>query len=133
MTRREFEKLAQAGIAAIPARFRAKLNNVAIVIENRPSKQQLQHLGVDKDHTLLGLYEGVPQTARWNYGEVPPDKITLFQKPIEEAAQDTQEIPEIVKETVWHEIAHHFGMEEDEIRRKEHDRKHTLKGKRLAS
>lgn len=124
MDRDSFEKLVHEGIGAIPQKFLDKLSNVAIVIEDEPTQEQLKRNGVKRGWTLFGLYEGVPQTERGSsYGWVLPDKITIFQRPIEEAANSPEEIKEIVKDTVWHEIAHHFGMNEGEVRTREHSRK----------
>lgn len=123
MDRKEFEKTVVKGIDAIPKRFLEKLNNVAIVVENRPTPSQKRKLKIRKRWTLFGLYEGVPQTARGiNYGGALPDKITIFQEPIEEAAKNENEIIKIVKNTVWHEIAHHFGMDEKDVRKSEEKR-----------
>lgn len=123
MDRKEFEKTVVKGIDAIPKRFMEKLNNVAIVVENRPTPSQKRKLKIRKGWTLFGLYEGVPQTARGiNYGGALPDKITIFQEPIEEAAKNENEIIKIVKNTVWHEIAHHFGMDEKDVRKSEEKR-----------
>ena len=68
---------------------------------------------------LFGLYEGVPQTKRWGYGQILPDKITIFKVPIEKFARSEEKIKNIVKETVWHEIAHHFGLDEKRVRQAE--------------
>ena len=128
MTRDIFEQLVAEGVKAIPQKFLDKLSNVAVIVEDEPTEEQLKHNHVRRGWTLFGLYEGVPQTARGSsYGWVLPDKITIFQKPIEEAAHNQEEIKEIIKDTVWHEIAHHFGMNEGEVRtrermRKKHDR-----------
>ena len=120
----EFEKMVNAGIGAIPKRFLQKLDNVAVVIEDEPTPAQKEKLHLRQGWTLFGLYEGVPQTKRGvNYGSVLPDKITIFKKPIIQAARDADHIKEIVKNTVWHEIAHHFGMNEEEVRRSETRRK----------
>ncbi len=116
MTREEFEKLVEGGIKAIPKRFLEKLNNVDIVIEDEPTPYQLNKLRARRGAFILGLYEGVPQTKRWHYGQVLPDKITIFKKPIERVASSDEEVKEIVKNTVWHEIAHHFGLDERKIR-----------------
>jgi predicted Zn-dependent protease with MMP-like domain len=114
----------EAGVMAIPERFLKKLDNVAVVIENEPTPAQIKKLDLHRGWTLFGLYEGVPQISRGShYGAVLPDKITIFQKPIKEAAQDAEDIKKIVKSTVWHEIAHHFGMDEGEVRRLEIKRK----------
>lgn len=120
MDRKEFEKIVVLGIDAIPERFLRKLDNVAVVIEDRPTAVQKRKSKIGKGWTLFGLYEGVPQTVRGiSYGGVLPDKITIFQEPIEAAAESESEIIKIVKNTVWHEIAHHFGMNETEVRKAE--------------
>lgn len=123
MTQEKFEELVNEGIKAIPERFLAKLENVDIVIEDMPTSYQLRKSRARKGSLIFGLYEGVPQTRRENYGQVLPDKITIFQKPIEEIARSEEEIKEIVKNTVWHEIAHHFGFDEKEVRKMETRRK----------
>ncbi len=116
LNRTEFEKIVGEGIKAIPEKFLRKLDNVAIVIETEPTPAQKKKLNIHPDWALFGLYEGIPQTQRGiNYSAVLPDKITIFQWPIEEAARDGEDIKEIVKNTVWHEIAHHFGMSEDRV------------------
>lgn len=116
MTREKFEKLVDEGIKAIPERFLKKLNNVDIVVEEEPTPSQLKKIKARNDFITLGLYEGVPQTKRWRYSEVLPDKITIFKKSVEKIARTEKEIKEIVKNTVWHEIAHHFGIDERSIR-----------------
>lgn len=116
MNRKQFEKLVKEGINAIPKRFLEKLDNVDIVIDDKPTPYQLRKLKVKKGSLIFGLYEGIPQTKRWHYGQVLPDKITIFQKPIEKVAQTEEKIKEIVKNTVWHEIAHHFGLDEKRVR-----------------
>lgn len=115
MDRAAFETLVSRGIDEIPTGFIEKLDNVSIVVEDYPSKLQLHTLRITPGHTLLGLYEGIPRIHRWNYGQVLPDKITLFQKPIEHIASTPADIPHIVADTVKHEIAHHFGMSDEEI------------------
>lgn len=108
----------------IPESFIRKLKNVAIVIDDKPSLAQRKKVNLHPGWTLFGLYEGVPQDSRGgNYTLVLPDKITIFQQPIEEAARSREEIREIVKNTVWHEIAHHFGMNEERVRRAEEKRR----------
>ena len=123
MTEREFEKLVREGLSAIPEKFVRMLKNVAVVIAEEPTREQREVAELEENETLLGLYEGIPQVKRdGGYFGVLPDKITIFKKPILEAAETPEEIREIVKETVWHEIAHHFGMEEDEVSRAEERR-----------
>ncbi|MDD5098368.1 MAG: metallopeptidase family protein [Candidatus Pacebacteria bacterium] len=123
MTLIDFEKLVKEGIDAIPKELLKKLDNVGIVIEDNPTKEQLKKLKVRNDYSLLGLYEGVPKTKRWEYAQVLPDKITIFKNPIERMAQSEEKIKELVKNTVWHEIAHHFGMDEEKVRKSESRRK----------
>ena len=124
LSRRQFEKIVNEGIGAVPDKFLKKLNNVAIVVESNPTRAQLRNLKIRPSWTLFGLYEGVPQAARGNnYSSVLPDKITIFQEPITAAARDSADIREIVKNTVWHEIAHHFGMDERRVRAAEIKRK----------
>ncbi len=127
MERKEFESIVARGMDAIPKKFLEKLNNVAVVVEDRPTAGQKKKLKLRKGWTLFGLYEGVPQTARGiGYGGVLPDKITIFREPIEEAARSENEIIKIVKNTVWHEIAHHFGMNETEVQKAENRKNKKL-------
>ncbi len=124
LNRLEFEKIVEQGIEAIPEKFLQQLKNVAIIIEDEPTLAQKKKLNIRSNWTLYGLYEGVPQLERGaNYSAVLPDKITIFQNPIEAAAKDEKDIKEIVKNTVWHEIAHHFGMDEARVRQVETKRK----------
>lgn len=116
LSREKFEKLVNEGIKAIPERFLKKLSNVDIVIEDEPTPPQLKKIKAKKGSITLGLYEGVPQTKRWGYSQALPDKITIFKKPIEQISNSEEEIKEIVKNTVWHEIAHHFGIDERSVR-----------------
>ena len=117
MTIQQFEQLVEQGIAEIPPHIQKKMENVEIVIENWPSPVQLQQAGVAPGALLFGLYQGVPQTKRGgHYANVLPDKITLFQGVIERVARTPEEVKERVKRTVWHEIAHHFGFDEKEVR-----------------
>ena len=138
MAKENFEQLVEEGIKAIPEKFLEKLDNVDIVIEDEPTQKQMRKLRIRKGSFLFGLYEGVPQTKRWSYGQVLPDKITIFKNPIERLAHSRErqrsvkmnevhrleeDVKEIVKNTVWHEIAHHFGMDEKQVREAEKRRK----------
>ncbi len=116
MESENFEKLVNEAVQGLPEKIRQKMENVAIVIEERPSPEQLRKLGVRYGGLLLGLYEGVPQT-KWGrgFGGNLPDKITIFQQSIENIARSEEEIKKLVKNVVWHEIAHHFGFDEREI------------------
>ncbi len=119
MDRGKFEELVRGGIEAIPQKFLKKLNNVDIIIEDEPTEKQMEKLELRGGSKLFGLYEGVPQTKRQHYSWVLPDKITIFKKPIEEIASSEEEIKEMVKSTVWHEIAHHFGLNEERVKKAE--------------
>jgi len=122
MTDERFEQLVSDGIEAIPARFLAKLKNVAVVVADTPTQEQLRLNKVPVGDTLLGLYEGIPLIERGeSYGGlVLPDKITIFKLPILEAAgSDEREVCRVVKETVWHEIAHYFGYDDEMIEDRE--------------
>ena len=129
LTPAEFEKMVKAGIGAIPERFLRRLANVAIVIEDEPTPEQKRKMELREDEELFGLYEGVPLAERGsNYTGVLPDKITIFKKPIKEEAESREEITEIVRDTVWHEIAHHFGMDEPRVEEAERRRAKKMKG-----
>jgi len=119
MELKKFEKLVNEGIKAIPEKFLKKLENVDIVIEDEPTFYQLRKIKTKRGSILFGLYEGTPQNKRWNYGQALPDKITIFKKAIENYSHSEEEIKEIVINTVWHEIAHHFGMNEEMVRESE--------------
>ncbi|MCX6811114.1 MAG: metallopeptidase family protein [Candidatus Berkelbacteria bacterium] len=122
--RSKFKQIVSEGISAIPEKFLKQLDNVAIVIEKRPTKAQEEKLHLRQGLILFGLYEGVPQTRRGlGYSGVLPDKITIFQESIELVGRDEEDIKEMVKNTVWHEIAHHFGMDEREVRDAEERRR----------
>jgi predicted Zn-dependent protease with MMP-like domain len=122
MTDERFEQLVDEGIEAIPERFLKKLENVAIVIADTPTLMQLEENNIPEGDTLLGLYEGVPLVERGDAygGLILPDKITIFKEPIlEEADGDEDALRTLVRETVWHEIAHYFGYDDDTIEERE--------------
>jgi predicted Zn-dependent protease with MMP-like domain len=125
---RRFEACVEEGLASIPVEFRDRLENIAIVIEDEPTPEQRAYAGLEDDETLLGLYEGVSLDRRDSgYAGVMPDRITIFRKPILEEARTPEEIPDIVRDTVWHEIAHYFGMDEDEVQAAEQEREERKK------
>jgi predicted Zn-dependent protease with MMP-like domain len=116
MTRDKFQELVNEALDDIPARFRDALQNIAVVIEDKPSRTQLEDVGIEPPDTLLGLYEGTPLTERqWSEGNTLPDKITLFQFPIEDASDDEEDVVVAIGETLIHEIGHYFGLSEEEI------------------
>jgi predicted Zn-dependent protease with MMP-like domain len=112
MDRLSFEKLVQNSLKRLPRRFKKKLENISIEVEDRPTQDILDDMGIESG-TLFGLYQGVPLTQReWNYGNILPDRIVIYQLPIEEAASTPAEIEEIVMDTVIHEIGHYFGFDD---------------------
>ena len=124
MSDKEFEQLVAQAIRELPRRFREKMENVAVVVEDAPSPSQRKKGGVSFGSLLLGLYEGVPRTKRGPfYTLVLPDKITIFKSSIEAVAATPEEIIQQVKNTVWHEVAHHFGFSEERVRKLERKRK----------
>ncbi|MYC06963.1 MAG: metallopeptidase family protein [Chloroflexi bacterium] len=115
MTRTEFERLVVQALDRIPEDLRARLDNVDIVVDEAPSREQLVGSGIEDDQILLGLYEGLPLTERHFYDMVLPDKITLFQQPIESICETDEDIIREVQTTVVHEVAHHFGIDDDRL------------------
>lgn len=126
MRKEEFEKLVEEGFDRLPQWVREKIKNVAILVEDEPSVEDREAEGLGDDETLLGLYKGIPLAARgemYGVGMTMPDTITLYQIPIEEAAaEDKVDARDVVAETIWHEFAHHFGMDEEEVRQRENRR-----------
>jgi len=119
MRRREFEELVLQALAGLPSDIRRLIDNVEIVVEREPTVEQLEAAGIDpdSDETLFGLYEGVPLTERGvDYGLVLPDRITIFQGPLEEFCESREEIIREVRTTVVHELAHHFGISDERLR-----------------
>lgn len=118
MDEERFRELVAEAIDSLPKEFGKKLNNVAVVVEDTPSVQQLRKLRLASWVLLFGLYEGIPQTKRGSYSGVLPDKITIFKNSIEKVARTEEEIKAQVRATVIHEIGHHFGLSEEDLRRK---------------
>jgi len=123
----EFEKLVQEAFLQIPEKFRAQMKNVAIVTEDEPDRETLLEQGLtEPEDTLLGLYSGIPHTERdagYGLAGTMPDKITVYRLPNElEAEESGKPLAQVVYETLWHEIAHHFGMDEAEVENAEKKR-----------
>jgi len=117
MDREKFRGLVARAVDSLPEEFCAKLENIDVVVEDWPTQYQLAEVGLRHHQTLLGLYQGVPQTKRSRYyGLVPPDKITIFQKPIEAKCRYEAEITAEIQRVVRHEIAHHFGIGDARLR-----------------
>jgi predicted Zn-dependent protease with MMP-like domain len=124
MSPHEFDRLVTEAYARIPARFRKRLKNVALIVEAEPGATQLAKGRVPRGSTLLGLYEGRPLTQRSVFDAFAmPDKITIFQGPHERLARTPEDLPRLVADTVWHEVAHYFGMDELQVRAAEKRRK----------
>ena len=127
MDHSEFEKLVQEAFLQIPEKFRAQMKNVAIVTEDEPDRETLLEQGLtEPEDTLLGLYSGIPHTERdagYGLAGTMPDKITVYRLPNElEAEESGKPLAQVVYETLWHEIAHHFGMDEAEVENAEKKR-----------
>ena len=116
MTRSEFERLVREAVMLIPKRFRREISNLALVVEHEPGPELLEEMEIEPPDTLYGLYQGTPLTERtWAYGNTLPDRIVLFQRPIEEDCEDEDEIRAVIGETLIHEVGHYFGLSEEEI------------------
>ena len=116
LTHDHFARLVEEALREIPASFRRAMKNVAVIVEDEPSQQVLAEMDIPPGDTLFGLYQGTPLPERgWGYGNTLPDRISIYQGPIEDACDDEDEIRDCVAETVIHEFGHYFGMSEEEI------------------
>ena len=116
MHRQRFTQLVEEALAEIPARFRREMKNVAVVVEDEPTPELLDEMEMEPGDTLFGLYQGTPLPERgWSFGNALPDRISIYQIPIEEECADDEEIRDCVAETVIHEFGHYFGLSEEEI------------------
>ena len=117
MDRKAFENLLSEAIRELPAEFRNRLKNVAIMVEDYPSEELKERMGLSPHDTLFGLYEGVPLTQR-GFFEQPlyPDRILIFQRSLEDECDSLDELKEEMKTTLVHEVAHFFGISDDHLR-----------------
>lgn len=116
MTDSEFNDLITKAMNELPQEYIKGLDNVAIVMADEPTEEQLRQAEVGDGRALLGLYEGIPLTKRGsNYNFVLPDKITLFKNSILNTTHNDAELFEQIKRTIWHEIAHYYGLDHDRI------------------
>jgi predicted Zn-dependent protease with MMP-like domain len=116
MTRPEFERLVVEAITLIPKRFRREMKNLALVVEAQPSAELLADMEIEPPDSLYGLYQGTPLPERaWAHGNALPDRITIYQRPIEEDCEDEDEVRAVIGETLIHEVGHYFGLSEEEI------------------
>jgi predicted Zn-dependent protease with MMP-like domain len=118
MERRRFIRLVQQALADLPSPYGDWLENVDVVVERRPRLRQLREAGLGPNDDLFGLYEGVPLTERTSqYGMVLPDKISIFQEPLEREFERENDLVDEIRKTVLHELAHHFGTSDEELER----------------
>ena len=136
MDRENFEKLVVEGFDQLPEWVRKKISNVAILVEDEPSQEDREAQGLSDEETLLGLYKGIPLSARgemYGVGMTLPDTITVYMLPTLEMADEEcspeatdeefkERVRKIVSDTIWHEFAHHFGMDERAVHRREVDK-----------
>ena len=116
MNRKHFERLVEEAVSSIPRRFRRAIRNVAVIVEQEPSPDLLDEMGIEPPDTLFGLYQGTPLPERaWAHRNAEPDRVVIYQGPIEDACQDEDEIVATIGETVIHEFGHYFGLSEEEI------------------
>ena len=116
MKREQFERLVVEAVTLIPKRFRREMKNLALVVEEEPSAELLDEMEIEPPDSLYGLYEGTPLPERqWADGNRLPDRVTVFQRPIEEDCDDEDDVRAVIGETLIHEIGHYFGLSEEEI------------------
>ncbi|MEW6515952.1 MAG: metallopeptidase family protein [candidate division FCPU426 bacterium] len=120
VSRQQLAAVIRKALDRLPAVFRRRLNNVGFVLEEDPGPEVRKSLRLRADEDLLGLYQGVPQSQRGlEYGQVLPDKITFFRRPLAARCRDEKELEEEVYDVLWHEIGHHFGFDDRQLRRLE--------------
>ena len=116
MKRETFEAHVADALASLPGRFRKAMSNIAIIVEDEPSRGLLREMEIEPPDTLFGLYQGTPLPERgWHYGNTLPDRVLLFQGPHEREADDEEDLVASIAETLIHEIGHYFGLSEEEI------------------
>jgi predicted Zn-dependent protease with MMP-like domain len=118
MKRAEFEAVVERALRGLPRVFREKLKNIAVVVEEWADDETLEEMGIEPPDTLYGLYRGIDLTQRdSSYGNVLPDTVTIYQGPIEEDCEDEEEMAEVIRDTVVHEIGHYFGLDDETMHR----------------
>jgi len=117
ISREQFQNLVLQALSDLPGDVRHSLQNVDVVVDDVASMSQIVGTGIENAMDLLGLYEGIPLTERYGYDMVLPDKVTLFQKPIESICDTQEQMAEEISKTLIHEIAHHFGLDDDHLDR----------------
>jgi predicted Zn-dependent protease with MMP-like domain len=119
----DFEQLINEGIEALPPLYQQHLENVAFLIEDEPTQEQRMQLNLYPNETLFGLYEGVPLPARNGMAKLLPDKITIFKHPALYVSRSKDELEEHIRHTIWHEVAHYYGLDHKRIHELENKRK----------
>lgn len=118
MEKERFENLVDDALAELPEQFKERLQNITVIVEEKPSREVYERTGGSPFSQILGLYHGVPFKHRGPfYGNIPPDVIVIYQKPIEKTCSTEEEVKKKVREVVFHEIAHYFGFDEKELRK----------------
>ena len=118
MTRKQFEAVVERALRRLPRAFRDKLANIVVVVEDWADDETLDEMGIEPPDTLYGLYRGVDLTRRdSSYGNVLPDTVTIYQGPIEEDCESEDEMAEVIRDTVVHEIGHYFGLDDETMHR----------------
>ena len=116
MNRARFEALVEKALRRLPKPFKDKIKNVAVVVEDWADDDTLAEMGIEPPDTLYGLYRGIDLTRRDSgYGNVLPDTVTIYQGPIEEDCDSEEEMAELVRDTVVHELGHYFGLDDEEM------------------
>jgi len=119
VSREEFEALVEQALEQLPEEFRVALDNVAVMVEEEPSAEDLEEVGIDPDDPdadeLFGLYQGVPLTERDSFYSALPDRVLIFRGPILRGCESRREVIREVRDTVQHELGHYFGMDEDQL------------------
>ncbi|TAK35712.1 MAG: metallopeptidase family protein [Chloroflexota bacterium] len=113
-----FERLVRRALDALPPEIERLMDNVAVVVEDEPEPALLAELELPPTETLFGFYQGVPQTERSSaYGMVLPDRVIIYQRPLEEACSSYSELAYEIRRTIVHEVAHHFGLDDATLTR----------------
>lgn len=120
----EFRDLVADGIDAVPALYQKHLQNVAFIVEDEPTQNQREKLHLACNDLLFGLYEGTPLPQRGGMTKILPDKISIFKKPLEAISRDVVDLREKIRHTIWHEVAHYYGLD--------HDRIHAIERKKFS-
>lgn len=115
ISQQKFEELVAEAIDSIPEKYLKRMENIAFIVEDMPTSEQKAQLRLKENETLLGLYEGAPLPSRMGQTKLLPDKITLFKSPLIASSRDKEDLREKIRHTIWHEVAHYFGLDHDRI------------------